>query len=191
MDTNASSTETAPAPVEEAPTLVRAIRLWPDPILLKASTPVTEFDAGLQTLFDELEATATANEGVGLAAVQIGVLKRAIVVRQSDGTYLRMANPTWNSSTAGQAVPGLEGCLSLPTVFEVVARPTYVEATYQDALGQTQNAELHGLEARCVVHECEHLDGRFFTEHFGPMAKIRARALGQKFRRFLGVRKAG
>lgn len=181
--------EPTPAPTE-APSLVRAIRLWPDPVLLRPSAPVTEFDAALEKLFDELEATAQANEGVGLAAVQIGVLKRAIVVRQSDGTYLRLANPTWNTTTAGPPIPGLEGCLSLPTVFEVVPRPVFVEVSYQDPTGLARTVELHGLTARCLVHECEHLEGRFFTEHFGPMAKIRARALGTKFRRFLGVRSA-
>lgn len=175
-----------PAPTE-APTLVRRILLYPDPMLLRPSAPVTDFGPALVDLFDQLESTAGANDGLGLAAIQIGVPLRAIVVRKADGAFRRMANPGYCGGHDRLSLE-LEGCLSLPTVFEKVVRLYSIDCQYQTQTGEVMTETFVGREARCIQHELEHLDGLFFTRHFGPAAKDRARALGKKLRRRFGVR---
>lgn len=142
---------------------LRKIVLQGDEILKKKCRPVTEFNERLHTLLDDMTDTLIDSGGVGLAAPQVGVLRRVCVVMNEDEEILELINPEIIYTEGEQT--GLEGCLSVPGKYGEVTRPNFVRVRAQDRDGNWFEAEDEGLTARCFCHEIEHLDGHLFVEH--------------------------
>ena len=142
---------------------LRKIVLQGDEILKKKCRPVTEFNERLHTLLDDMIDTLIDSGGVGLAAPQVGVLRRVCVVMNEDEEILELVNPEIIYTQGEQT--GLEGCLSVPGKYGEVTRPNFVRVRAQDRDGNWFEAEDEGLTARCFCHEIEHLDGHLFVEH--------------------------
>ncbi len=135
-----------------------------DECLNKVCRPVTDFNRRLHTLLDDMTETLADANGAGLAAPQVGVLRRVCVVMDEDsGEYLELVNPVIVDQKGEQT--GLEGCLSVPGKWGIVTRPAWVRVRAQDRNGDWFEAEGEGLNARCFCHELEHLDGHLYTEH--------------------------
>ena len=133
-----------------------------DPLLRKISRPVTEITPRIHTLLDDMVDTMRRAGGCGLAAVQVGVLRRVIVIEVEEGVVYEMINPRI-VAYAGQQEE-VEGCLSVPGRSGITRRPLAVTVRYTDRTGEER--ELHGKEllARAICHECDHLDGRLFID---------------------------
>lgn len=140
-----------------------------DPILSKTSRAVEKFDARLWQLLDDMRDTLYESGGVGLAAVQVGVLRRVVVVDCGDG-YLELVNPEIMSSEGVQYVE--EGCLSLPGESGITKRPAVVRVKAQDRNGKWCVYKGEDLKARCFCHEIDHLDGIIFTQRLAPQSEI-------------------
>ena len=134
-----------------------------DPVLTKVCRPVTKFDEKLSQLIDDMIETLHDANGAGLAAPQIGILRRVCVVEDGEGEIIELINPEIIRTEGEQT--GLEGCLSLPGRWGVVTRPYTVRVRAQDRDGVTFEVEDEELTARCFCHEIEHLDGHLFSEH--------------------------
>ena len=132
-----------------------------DPLLRKISKPVTEFDAKLWQLLDDLQDTLHHAEGLGLAAPQVGVLKRVCIVEYDDVLY-ELVNPRLVKSS-GKCVDN-EGCLSVVGFRGLVERPEKIDITYFDRNGTEQNLHAEGYFARVFLHEMDHLDGILFAD---------------------------
>ncbi len=130
--------------------------------LRKKSRPVTVFDQRLHNMIDDLAETLKDSGGVGLAAPQVGILRRIVVIQKEDGTILELVNPSV-VETAGEQ-EDLEGCLSVPGLWGIVKRPMTVTVKAMDRDGNVFTATESGLIGRCFVHECEHLDGILFVD---------------------------
>ena len=132
-----------------------------NPDLKRKALPVTAFDKKLKFIISDMKKTLYEANGVGLAAPQVGILKR-IVVMDVDGTPHLLINPEILETSGSQT--GAEGCLSLPGKSGTVTRPNYVKVRALDR--DMQPFELEGTEllARCICHECDHLDGHMYTE---------------------------
>ena len=135
------------------------IRVYPDPILQKKAEPLTEFGPAQQALFDDMIETMYAEDGVGLAAPQIGISKRILIASPTmkQGEEYVIVNPEIYESTGREL--GMEGCLSLPGVTGEVARAKRIRLRYQDRYGKPQDMELKDFFARIIQHEMDHLDG--------------------------------
>ena len=133
-----------------------------DPILNKTSRKVEMFDERLSTLIDDMFETMYAENGVGLAAVQVGMLKRVVVIDVGDGP-MELVNPEITLKEGEQRES--EGCLSLPGKYGVTLRPKKVQVKAQDRNGKWQVFTGEDLKARCFCHEIDHLDGILFTSH--------------------------
>jgi len=137
-----------------------------DKVLDKRCRPVTKFDAKLWTLLDDMAETLTRADGVGLAAPQVGILRRACLVLETnvpegeEARIIELINPEILERSGSQEGP--EGCLSLPNVFGWVERPSHVKVRAQDRSGNWFEAEGDGLTARAFCHELDHLDGILF-----------------------------
>ncbi len=135
-----------------------------DDVLAKVCRPVTEFNKRLHTLLDDMLETLEEANGAGLAAPQVGVLRRVCLVMDEDsGEYLELINPEIIATEGEQT--GLEGCLSVPGKWGIVTRPYRVRVRAQDRYGDWFEAEGEELTARCFCHEIEHLDGHLYVEH--------------------------
>lgn len=139
-----------------------------DPILYKTSREVTGFNIRLQQLLDDMKETLIKSGGVGLAAPQVGVLRRAVLVIETnveDGEeepVIEFINPVIIETEGVQE--GSEGCLSVPGEYGIVKRPSRVKARAQNRYGAWFEYEGTGLTARCMCHEFDHLDGHLFLE---------------------------
>lgn len=142
---------------------LRKIALQGEECLTKVCRPVTDFNARIHTLLDDMTETLIDSGGVGLAAPQVGILRRVVVVMNEDDEIIELINPEI-IKTAGRQ-DGLEGCLSVPGKYGFVSRPNYVRVRAQDRYGDFFEVEDEGLTARCFCHEIEHLDGHLFVEH--------------------------
>ena len=140
---------------------LRKILTQGDEQLLKRSRKVEKFDARLHTLIDDMRETLENSGGVGLAAPQVGVLRRAVLVDNGE-EVLELINPEILEQSGEQY--GLEGCLSVPGVYGYVTRPTWARIRAQDRDGNWFEREGEGIVAQCFCHETEHLDGHLFTE---------------------------
>ncbi|MCG8510036.1 MAG: peptide deformylase [Rhodospirillales bacterium] len=160
---------------------IRSILVAPDPRLKAKSEAVDAVDDETRKLMDDLLDTMTSADGIGLAAPQVGVLKRVIVVaaprgdEDDDGqgrskTPLKMANPeiVWESDDTS---PREEGCLSLPEHYAEVVRPERVRVRYLDADNKAQEIEADGLLGTCIQHEMDHLDGVLFVDHISALKR--------------------
>lgn len=135
-----------------------------DPCLAKVCRPVTAFNSRLHALLDDMTETLAEVGGAGLAAPQVGILRRAVIVLDEESeTYLELVNPEIVKAEGEQT--GLEGCLSVPGKWGIVTRPAVVRVRAQDRYGDWFEAEAEGMTARCFCHELEHLDGHLYTEH--------------------------
>ena len=132
-----------------------------NPTLNKVCRPVTAFDDRLAMLIDDMKQTVVQANGVGLAAPQVGVLRRVVVVDLGD-EIVELVNPRILEQDGEQ--DGLEGCLSVPERFGMVKRPNRVKIEAQDRHGDWYEYEGEALIARCFCHELEHLDGHLYTE---------------------------
>lgn len=134
-----------------------------DEALGKVCRPVTQFDERLHQLIDDMRETLELANGYGLAAPQVGILRRVVLVTGSDGKVIELVNPELIAVEGEQE--GFEGCLSVPGLYGWVKRPYKARVRAQDRNGKTFEAEDVGMSARCFCHEIEHLDGHLFTEH--------------------------
>lgn len=141
---------------------IRQIRTRDDEALYKKCKPVVKFDEKLGILLDDMYDTMQKAEGVGLAAPQVGILKRAVVIDIGEGK-IELINPEIVETKGEQN--GSEGCLSFPGLYGEVLRPNYVKAKAQDRNGNLFFVEGEELLARAICHECDHLDGVCFTSH--------------------------
>ena len=138
-----------------------------EPLLYKKSRPVKSFDARLHQLLDDMAETLVSSGGVGLAAPQVGVLRRAVLVIETnvpegeDEQLIELINPEIIESSGEQY--GAEGCLSFPDEYGLVRRPMDVTVRAQDRNGEYFTVSGTGLTARCFCHEIDHLDGIVFT----------------------------
>ena len=140
---------------------LRKILTDKDPALHKVCKPVTAFDAKLHKLLDDMGETMQDANGVGLAAPQVGILRRVVTVDLGD-EILELVNPSL-LETDGEQVGG-EGCLSVPGKYGLVKRPFYAKVKAQDRFGEWFEVEGEELIARCFCHELDHLDGIVYTE---------------------------
>lgn len=145
---------------------IRDLRFYGDPVLRTAATPIEKFDAALHRLAQDMLETMDAAGGVGLAANQIGVLKRIFVYDCSHfqaGLRGAIINPEWEPLTQDIQV-GKEGCLSIPDISADTPRYNTVKVTGFDVSGRPVAMVVSGLMARCVQHETDHLDGVLFLQ---------------------------
>lgn len=141
---------------------LREILTEGDPVLNRRSRPVEKFDQRLHELVDDMVETMYEGDGVGLAAPQIGVLRRIFVMDVGEGP-VAFINPEIMEEDGEQEGP--EGCLSLPGLFGIVSRPQKVRVRAQDRDGVFFEMTAEDLAARCVCHENDHLDGILFRRH--------------------------
>jgi peptide deformylase len=149
----------------------------PDPILRQKSLPVTSFNKELRAFADEMLASMYAAPGIGLAAVQVGVLKRMLVIDlakrdESPPNPQIYLNPeiTWSSEERSIYE---EGCLSIPEFYEDVTRPANVRVRYLDIDGKQKEVEATGLLATCLQHEIDHLNGVLFIDYISKLKRDR------------------
>ena len=142
---------------------LRKIVLQGDECLKKKCRVVTDFNSRLHILLDDMAETLLDSGGVGLAAPQVGILRRVCVVMNEDDEIIELVNPVIIATEGEQT--GLEGCLSVPGKYGEVTRPAFVRVRAQDRTGEWFEVEDEGLTARCFCHEIEHLDGHLFVEH--------------------------
>ena len=141
---------------------LRKILTQGDPALSNVCRPVEKFDQRLHTLLDDMKETLAQANGLGLAASQVGILRRVVVVVDSQGKMVELVNPVilrWEGEQTG-----LEGCLSVPGQYGMVTRPYKAVVQAQDRVGNRFEMEGEGVVARCFFHELEHLDGHLFVE---------------------------
>ena len=151
----------------------------PDPRLRTVSTPVEAFDAELQTLIDDMFETMYAAPGIGLAAIQVGVPKRLLVIdlqeeQDEEGKPIREPRVFVNPEileTSDELQVYQEGCLSIPDQYADVERPAVVRARWQDRQGKTHEEQLNGLLAVCLQHEMDHLEGILFIDHLSRLKR--------------------
>ena len=156
---------------------LRDILVVPDPILKKVSDRVDVVDDDLRALMDDMLETMYAAPGIGLAAIQIGVAKRVIVMdlaKQDEPKEPRyFVNPEilWASE---ETQPYEEGCLSVPEIYDEVERPAHVKLRYLDYHGKTVEEDAEGMYAVCIQHEMDHLDGVLFIDHLSRLKREQA-----------------
>lgn len=141
---------------------IREILTQGDPALSKVCHSVTKFDDRLANLLEDMRDTLIESNGVGLAAPQIGIIRRVVLVINDNDEIMELINPEILEQSGEQE--GLEGCLSVPGMSGVVKRPNYVKIKAQDRNGNWYEAEGTGLTARCFCHELAHLDGHLYVE---------------------------
>jgi len=156
---------------------IRDILTVPHPLLKKVSEPVETVDDELRALMDDMLETMYDAPGIGLAAVQIGVPKRVIVMDISRGEGERepryFVNPeiTWASE---ETQPYEEGCLSVPDIYDEIERPARVKLRYLNYQGEPVEEEAEGIFAVCIQHEMDHLEGVLFIDHLSRLKRERA-----------------
>lgn len=181
---------------------IRPILVAPDPRLKQVSQPVTEVTDELRTLMDDMLETMYDAPGIGLAAIQVGVAKRIIVIdlgRPVDENGEDIKKPTQEQLVAArrpmyfvnpeitwasdELVTCEEGCLSVPDLYEEVDRPSRVKVKFLDYHGKPQEIDCEGMLAVCIQHEMDHLQGKVFVEHLSELKQNRIRAKLKKRQR--------
>ena len=156
---------------------VRAILTAPDPRLQAVSTDVEQVTGEIRALIADMADSMYAADGIGLAAIQIGVPKRVLVIDLDQKEGMRnpraFINPkiTWASE---EMAVFEEGCLSVPEIWDDVERPACIKAEYLDRDGNKQTLEAEGLLATCLQHEMDHLNGVLFIDHLSRLKKAMA-----------------
>jgi peptide deformylase len=150
----------------------------PDPRLKTISTPVESFDTGLKTLINDMFETMYDAPGIGLAAIQVGVPKRLLVIDlqepDADGEVVRtprvFVNPEILDPSDDHSVYN-EGCLSVPEQYAEIERPARIKARWQDADGKVHEEAMEGMMATCLQHEMDHLEGILFIDHLSRLKR--------------------
>ena len=153
--------------------MIKTILQKEDPVLHKVCHPVTKFDTKLHTLLKDMTDTLRDSGGLGLAAPQVGILRRVCLVMDDDEQYLELINPEIVEEDGEQE--GFEGCLSFTGMYGIVKRPMFVKVKAQNRHGEWVEYAREGTTARCFCHEIEHLDGHMYYEkcdHLFPEAEI-------------------
>ena len=159
------------------------IRTFGDPVLKTPASPVERFDGSLSHLAEEMVATMRKHEGVGLAANQVGRLKRILVAAVEDEEFVLVNPVVEESATTTEKEP--EGCLSIPGIHVEVERPTQILVSAQDTSGAARRMEASGMLARILQHEIDHLDGVLIVDRTdresrkAAMREMRERLLAQ------------
>ena len=152
----------------------RNIVIEPDPILRKKSESLEKVDDELRTLLDDMLETMYAAPGIGLAAVQVGILKRLIVIdiskEKEKKNPIFLINPEIISLSKNTSIYE-EGCLSLPGHFAEIERPTECQIKYIDYNGKRKELKANGLLATCIQHEIDHLNGILFIDYLSKLKK--------------------
>ncbi len=159
---------------------ILTILTYPDPRLHKIAAPVSQFDAALEKLIEDLAETMYAAPGVGLAATQVNVHKRVIVIDTSEthDDLVVLINPRIIRANGRRMHE--EGCLSVPGVYEEVERAEHIVFEAQDVTGNTFQRSATELLAVCVQHEMDHLKGKVFVEYLSRLKQTRIRAKLEK-----------
>ena len=154
---------------------------FPDPRLRKVASPVTVFDVKLEVLIDDMFETMYDSQGIGLAATQIDVHKRLLVidVSESKGSPLVFINPSFEI-IEDELSEYDEGCLSVPGFYETVSRPKGIKVQAQDRKGEKFEIEAEGILATCIQHEIDHLDGKLFVDYISALKRQRIRSKLEK-----------
>ncbi len=169
------------------------IIIAPDPRLKVTAVPVAKVDGRIRQLLDDMLETMYAAPGIGLAAPQVGEAVRVIVVDCSKDEAarqpVRLINPeiVWASE---ELAPYEEGCLSLPEHFADVTRPTEVRVRYLDDAGAVQELHATGLQAVCIQHEMDHLEGTLFVDHISSLRRGMILKRLQKFKKTKAAERA-
>jgi len=162
---------------------IKPLIILPDPILRQLSKPIERVDADLQRLADDMLETMYDAPGIGLAAIQIGVPRRMLVIdvsREGEEKQPQVfINPEIVKSSDERSVYE-EGCLSIPDYYAEVERPAAVRVKYLDRDGKLQEIEAEGLMATCLQHEIDHLNGVLFIDH---ISKLKRDMVVKKFRK--------
>jgi peptide deformylase len=156
---------------------VHPIYIIPHPVLKQKAAAIEKIDSGVLTLIDDMAESMYAARGIGLAAPQIGVSRRVVVMnidrdadKNIDGALMHFINPEiiWSSEE-----PNIydEGCLSIPDQYAEIERPKQVRVRYQDRTGATLEIEADGLLATCLQHEIDHLNGILFVDHLSSLKR--------------------
>ena len=150
---------------------------YPDPKLQTVAKPVQAIDARIRTLVADMLETMYDANGIGLAATQVNVHERVVVMDVSENRDepIVLINPTitWMGD---ERVKGEEGCLSVPGIYDGVERATAIKVSAQDADGKIRELEAEGLFAVCVQHELDHLMGKVFVEYLSPLKRNRIKS---------------
>lgn len=157
---------------------------FPDPRLRTKAVPVTQFDAGLQTLIDDMFETMYTAPGIGLAATQVDVHKQLLVLDVSEGKDQPMVfiNPEVLTRTGEQVYQ--EGCLSVPGIYADVTRANQIRVRALNRQGETFEIEADGLLAICIQHEMDHLAGKVFVDYLSPLKRDMVKKKLEKQRKF-------
>lgn len=155
---------------------------FPDSKLRQKAAPVAEVDDSVRSLVDDMFETMYAAPGIGLAAVQVNVLKRIIVIDISEDKKqpLCFINPEIIDSSGDEKME--EGCLSVPGIYEPVSRAKDITVRYLDRAGKPQELTVDGLLSVCIQHEIDHLDGKLFVDYLSEMKRNRIRKKMEKMR---------
>ncbi|MFN3512096.1 MAG: peptide deformylase [Phenylobacterium sp.] len=162
---------------------LREILVVPNPVLKQVSEPVEKVDDALRALMDDMLETMYAAPGIGLAAIQIGVPKRVIVMdlarpdEEPQPRYFVNPEILWASD---ETAPYEEGCLSIPEIYDEVERPARVKLKYLNYQGEEIVEDAEGLFAVCIQHEMDHLEGVLFIDHLSRLKRDRAVAKVKK-----------
>ena len=167
--------------------MIRSIFLHPDARLKKKSVEVENITDALIKLAEDMMETMYDAPGIGLAAPQIGVLERLIVMdcakkEDEEPDPIIMVNPTIIASSEENSVYE-EGCLSIPEHFAEITRPEFVQVEWIDLGGKQHSEEFNGLKSTCLQHEIDHLNGKLFIDYLGPMKRQLITRKMQKFKR--------
>ena len=157
---------------------VLTVRLYGDPVLRQVATPVREITAEIKRIIADMTETMWHQVGIGLAAPQVGLPYRILVMDDGKGGAQTLINPEIESRSG--TVREEEGCLSLPGVFGVVERSKTITVRAMDADGKPVSLEATGLKARIVQHELDHLDGVLFIDRLPPVTRDRIKKKIQK-----------
>lgn len=158
------------------------IRHYPDPVLSVKGEPITTFDDDLRQLAEDMAETMYAAPGIGLAAPQVGVSRRLVVIdcasKDEAPQLLVLVNPEIVVAEGESCEE--EGCLSVPDFYATVVRKSRVQIRYQDLTGETQQLDTDGLLAIACQHEIDHLNGILFIDHLSPLKRSMFRKKWQK-----------
>jgi len=154
---------------------------FPDPRLRTKASPVTEFDDALSSLVEDMFETMYHAQGIGLAATQVNVHKRLLVIDVSENkeTPLVFINPSYEIIDE-ELNDYDEGCLSVPGFYETVSRPRKIHVKAQDRSGEAFELDAEGILATCIQHEIDHLDGKLFVDYLSNLKRQRIRSKLEK-----------
>ena len=167
--------------------MIRPILLHPDSRLKKKAVNIENIDDALINLAEDMMETMYDAPGIGLAAPQVGILERLIVMdcakkEDEDPDQFIMVNPIITTSSEEKNIYE-EGCLSIPEHFAEITRPQLIQVEWVDLEGKQHTQEFDGLKSTCLQHEIDHLNGKLFIDYLGPMKRQLITRKMQKFKR--------